>query len=191
MCIRDRYKNGYVISDIEPIRGTVTFTNGIVIHQGEVIGDVVEQDMRRIHIRETIQSHFEKEEKLFEMGIKTLSLFFIDEVAKYRQYGEDGEELLGEYGRIFEEEYNAILNEYLTLFDTPYQRYLRSIEVADTHKGLSLIHIWSIMRTHRSSFTSLRCLTSSMSSLMTYPKIRSRTTVSYTHLDVYKRQSHP
>lgn len=131
----EQYKNGYVISDIEPIRGTVTFTNGIVIHQGEVIGDVVEQDMRRIQIRETIQSHFEKEEKLFEIGIKTLSLFFIDEVAKYRQYGEDGEELLGEYGRIFEEEYNAILNEYLTLFDTPYQRYLRSIEVSDTHKG--------------------------------------------------------
>ena len=131
----EQYKNGYVISDIEPVRGTVTFTNGTVIHQGEVIGDVVEQDMRRIQIRETIQSHFEKEEKLFEMGIKTLSLFFIDEVAKYRQYGEDGEELLGEYGKIFEEEYCNILNQYLTLFDTPYQKYLRSIEVTDTHKG--------------------------------------------------------
>ena len=131
----EQYKNGYVISDIEPVRGTVTFTNGTVIHQGEVIGDVVDQDMRRIQIRETIQSHFEKEEKLFEMGIKTLSLFFIDEVAKYRQYGEDGEELLGEYGKIFEEEYCNILNQYLTLFDTPYQKYLRSIEVTDTHKG--------------------------------------------------------
>ena len=131
----EQYKNGYTISDIEPIHGTVTFTNGTVIRQGEVIGDVVEQDMRRIQIRETIQSHFEKEEKLFDMGIKTLSLFFIDEVAKYRQYDEDGNELLGEYGCIFEEEYNNILNEYLTLFDTPYQKYLRSIEVADTHKG--------------------------------------------------------
>lgn len=131
----EQYKNGFVISDIEPVRGTVTFTNGTVIHQGEVIGDVVEQDMRRIQIRETIQSHFEKEEKLFEMGIKTLSLFFIDEVAKYRQYDDDGNEMLGEYGRIFEEEYTAILNEYLTLFDRPYQKYLRSIELADTHKG--------------------------------------------------------
>ena len=131
----EQYKNGYTISDIEPIHGTVTFTNGTVIRQGEVIGDVVEQDMRRIQIRETIQSHFEKEEKLFDMGIKTLSLFFIDEVAKYRQYDDDGSELLGEYGRIFEEEYDNILNEYLTLFDTPYQKYLRSIEVADTHKG--------------------------------------------------------
>ena len=131
----EQYKNGYTISDIEPLYGTVTFTNGTVIRQGEAIGDVVEQDMRRIQIRETIQSHFEKEEKLFDMGIKTLSLFFIDEVAKYRQYDDDGNELLGEYGRIFEEEYNNILNEYLTLFDTPYQKYLRSIEVVDTHKG--------------------------------------------------------
>ncbi len=131
----EQYKDGYVIADIEPLRGTVTFTNGLVINQGEVIGDVVEADMRRIQIRETIQSHFEKEERLFGMGIKTLSLFFIDEVAKYRQYDEDGNEVLGEYGRIFEEEYTNILNEYLTVFDTPYQKYLRSIETADTHKG--------------------------------------------------------
>ncbi len=131
----EQYKNGYVISDIEPLRGTVTFTNGTVISQGEVIGDVAEKDMRRIQIRETILSHFEKEEKLFDMGIKTLSLFFIDEVAKYRQYDEDGNELLGEYGKIFEEEYINALNQYTTLLDTPYQKYLRSIEVEDTHKG--------------------------------------------------------
>ena len=131
----EQYKHGFVISDIDPIRGTVTFTNGTVLHQGEVIGDVVEKDMRRIQIRETIQSHFEKEEKLFEMGIKTLSLFFIDEVAKYRQYDEDGNELLGEYGEIFEEEYTNVLNEYLTVLDTPYQKYLREIATSDTHKG--------------------------------------------------------
>ena len=131
----EQYKYGFVISDIDPIRGTVTFTNGTVLHQGEVIGDVVEKDMRRIQIRETIQSHFEKEEKLFEMGIKTLSLFFIDEVAKYRQYDEDGNELLGEYGEIFEEEYTTVLNEYLTVLDTPYQKYLRGIATSDTHKG--------------------------------------------------------
>ncbi|MDD4493286.1 MAG: DEAD/DEAH box helicase family protein, partial [Eubacteriales bacterium] len=131
----EQYKEGFVISDIEPLRGTVTFTNGTIITQGEVIGDVSEQDMRRIQIRETIQSHFEKEEKLFNMGIKTLSLFFIDEVAKYRGYDEDGNELLGEYGRIFEEEYIAALNEQINLFYTPYQRYLKSIEVSDTHTG--------------------------------------------------------
>lgn len=117
---------GYTISDIDPIRGTVTFTNGEVISAGDVTGDVSDKDIRRIQIRETILSHFEKEEKLFNMGIKTLSLFFIDEVAKYRQYDEDGNEILGEYGKMFEEEYLNILNDNITLSDTPYQRYLKS-----------------------------------------------------------------
>ena len=126
---------GYTISEIDPISASVTFTNGEVITRGDVVGDISEKDMRRIQIRETIISHFKKEESLFHKGIKTLSLFFIDEVAKYRQYDEDGNELLGEYGRIFEQEYINVLNEYITLFDTPYQAYLRSIDVADTHKG--------------------------------------------------------
>lgn len=132
----EQYK-GYTISEIDPLRGTVTFTNGEVIITGEVVGDVSEKDMRRIQIRETILSHFEKEEKLFNMGIKSLSLFFIDEVAKYRQYDEDGNELLGEYGQMFEQEYVNVLNEHLTLFDTPYQKYLRSTcsDVSAVHKG--------------------------------------------------------
>lgn len=132
----EQYK-GYTISEIDPLRGTVTFTNGQVITAGDVVGDVSEKDMRRIQIRETILSHFEKEEKLFNMGIKCLSLFFIDEVAKYRQYDENGDELLGEYGVMFEQEYINVLNEYLTLFDTPYQKYLKSTcsDVSAVHKG--------------------------------------------------------
>lgn len=132
----EQYK-GYTISEIDPLRGTVTFTNGEVIKAGEVVGDVSEKDMRRIQIRETILSHFEKEEKLFNMGIKCLSLFFIDEVAKYRQYDENGDEVLGEYGVMFEEEYLNALNEYTTLLDTPYQRYLKSTcsDVSAVHKG--------------------------------------------------------
>lgn len=130
----EQYK-GYRISDIDPTRGTVSFVNGESIQKGDVVGDISEKDMRRIQIRETIKSHFEKEEQLFNQGIKTLSLFFIDEVAKYRQYDENDEELLGEYGQIFESEYIDLLNEQITLFDTPYQKYLREINVKDTHKG--------------------------------------------------------
>lgn len=130
----EQYK-GYRISEINPIQGAISFVNGETIRKGDVVGDVSEKDMRRIQIRETIQSHFEKEEELFNKGIKTLSLFFIDEVSKYRQYDEDGEELLGEYGEIFEREYVDILDEYINLFDTPYQRYLKEISVKDTHKG--------------------------------------------------------
>lgn len=132
----EQYK-GYTISDIDPLRGTVTFTNGEVIKAGDVVGDVSEKDMRRIQIRETILSHFEKEEKLFNMGIKCLSLFFIDEVAKYRQYDKNGDEVLGEYGVMFEEEYLNALNDYTTLLDTPYQKYLKSTcsDVSAVHKG--------------------------------------------------------
>lgn len=132
----EQYK-GYTISEIDPLCGTVTFTNGEVIKIGDVNGDVSESDMRRIQIRETILSHFEKEEKLFNMGIKSLSLFFIDEVAKYRQYDDDGNEILGEYGKMFEEEYQNVLNQYITVFDTPYQKYLKSTcsDVSTVHKG--------------------------------------------------------
>ena len=130
----EQYK-GFSISEIDPIAGTVTFTNGDVIRKGDVVGDVSERDMRRVQIRETIISHFEKEEQNFNMGIKTLSLFFIDEVAKYRQYDADGNEVLGEYGRVFEEEYIAVLNEYRKFLNPAYLAYLDGISAADTHKG--------------------------------------------------------
>ena len=132
----EQYK-GYTISEINPLYGTVTFTNGKVIKTGDVVGDISENDMRRIQIRETILSHFEKEEQLFDKGIKCLSLFFIDEVAKYRQYDENGDEVLGEYGKIFEQEYISVLNDYVTLLDTPYQRYLKFIcsDVTKVHTG--------------------------------------------------------
>ena len=132
----EQYK-GYTVSNIDPIERTVTFLNGETISVGEVRGDVSEKDMRRIQIRETILSHFEKEEKLFDMGIKCLSLFFIDEVAKYRQYDENGDEVLGEYGVVFEQEYNSILNDKLTMEDTHYQKYLRKMcsDEKAVHKG--------------------------------------------------------
>ena len=132
----EQYK-GYTVSSIDPIERTVTFLNGETISVGEVRGDVSEKDMRRIQIRETILSHFEKEEKLFDMGIKCLSLFFIDEVAKYRQYDENGDEVLGEYGVVFEQEYNNILNDKLTMEDTHYQKYLREMcsDEKAVHKG--------------------------------------------------------
>jgi len=130
----EQYK-GYRVNEIDPIRKTVSFTNGMLINVGEVVGDVSEKNIRRVQIRETIRSHFEKEKELFERGIKCLSLFFIDEVAKYRKYDADGNEINSEYGQIFEEEYLSILNEYLSLFDTPYEQYLKSIDVQKTHSG--------------------------------------------------------
>ena len=129
----DQYK-GFVVSDINAIDNTLSFTNGIVLQAGEATGDVTESALRRIQIREAIKAHFEKEQELFAQGLKVLTLFFIDEVAKYRSY-DGGVEQPGEYARIFEEEYNLQLNEVLTLEDSPYNRYLKGIPTANTHNG--------------------------------------------------------
>ena len=131
----EQYKDGYTIAQIDPIAATVTFLNGDVIHKGDVVGDVSEAHMRRVQIRETIISHLQKEAELFSQGIKTLSLFFIDEVAKYRQYDEDGNEALGEYGRVFEEEYESVLKDYRTFLDADYLAYLDNITAHETHRG--------------------------------------------------------
>lgn len=131
----EQYKHGFVIKEINPINDMVTFLNGETLSVGEAHGDMSEKQMRRIQIRETIQSHFEKEEALFNRGIKCLSLFFIDEVANYRQYDENGNEVLGDFGVMFEQEYTDILNEYICSQETPYIKYLNSIDVHDTHKG--------------------------------------------------------
>lgn len=126
--------DGYVVSEIDALRNTIAFTNGVVLQAGTVSGDLNEITPRRIQIREAIRAHFDNERRLFAEGIKVLSLFFIDEVAKYRQYDDDGEQP-GEYARIFEEEYALQLNEELELEDTPYQRFLKDIAPANTHNG--------------------------------------------------------
>jgi type III restriction enzyme len=125
---------GFVVSDINAIENTISFTNGVELGAGEATGDVNESALRRIQIREAVKAHLEKEKTLFTQGIKVLSLFFIDEVAKYRSYNEAGEQD-GEYAKAFEEEYNNQLNEVLTLEDTPYTRYLKGIAVDKTHNG--------------------------------------------------------
>ena len=126
---------GFDIADISPYTDSVTFLNGLTLKKGEVYGDSDELAMQRVQIRETIVSHFEKERELFARGIKTLTLFFIDEVAKYKSYGDDGEVEKGVFWNIFEEEYTTILNEQISLFDSPYQQYLRRFTASEVHNG--------------------------------------------------------
>lgn len=127
---------GFTVTEINPRgRGYVTFLNGTTISCGEVIGDSNEEAMQRVQIRETIRAHFEKEKELFNRGIKCLSLFFIDEVANYRQYDEEGNEVKGKFQRIFEEEYARLVNKYMTVFDTDYDKYLRRFRPYETHRG--------------------------------------------------------
>ena len=124
---------GYVVADINANTDTLSFTNGVELSVGEAIGDVNEAALRRIQIREAIKAHFEKEQELHKDGIKVLTLFFIDEVAKYRDYSQTDEK--GEYARVFEEEYQLHLNEVLDLVETPYTQYVKAIAADKTHSG--------------------------------------------------------
>ena len=131
----DQYK-GFTISQIDYNHDTVEFTNGNVLTAGQATGDVTENTIRRIQIRETIKAHLEKEQKLFSGGIKVLSLFFIDEVAKYRDYSQLNEQ--GEYARIFEEEYALLKADFLgelALENEEYRKYLEKIDISRTHEG--------------------------------------------------------
>lgn len=130
----DQYQ-GYVVADIDAVSDTLSFTNGEQLRAGEASGDVNESTLRRIQIREAIRAHFEKEQMLYDQGVKVLTLFFIDEVAKYRQYDESGEQP-GEYARMFEEEYERQRDEFIGLLsETPYGQYLQGIDTAHTHNG--------------------------------------------------------
>ena len=125
----------FVVSDINPLTNIVYFLNGDSLRKGEVMGDVSEQQIQLIQIRETIRSHFEKEALLFKQGIKTLSLFFIDEVANYKGYDEQGEVVKGPLWQMFEKEYQQFLNDNLSLFEDDYQRYLRRFSADQVHNG--------------------------------------------------------
>lgn len=132
----DEYQNGFVVKFIDGRDNSVEFLNGIKIYAGDVIGKVSEDQLRRIQIRETILSHIERERELFYKGIKVLSLFFIDEVAKYKQYDEAGNPYNGIYADMFEEEYNDIVGNLQRGFDDEdYIRYLDSISAHETHAG--------------------------------------------------------
>jgi len=129
----DQY-DGFVVSEIDARTNTVSFTNGKEVTVGEITNDQSEASLRRIQIREAIRAHFEKEQALFPQGIKVLSLFFIDTVAKYRLYDENGE-VGGEYAKVFEEEYAAISSEFRTLLDDRYTKYIDEIPPGKTHNG--------------------------------------------------------
>ena len=132
----DEYRNGFVVKFIDGRDNSVEFLNGIKIYAGDVVGKVSEEQLRRIQIRETILSHIERERQLFHKGIKVLSLFFIDEVAKYKQYDEAGNPYNGIYADMFEEEYADVVgNLQLEFGDEEYVKYLDAISAHETHAG--------------------------------------------------------
>ena len=133
----EEYKNGYRVESIDGYNRTIRLLNGTVLHEGEMIGRVNDIYVRRQQIRETILSHLHKERKLFRMGIKCLSLFFIDHVDNYRIYKAGGETEKGQYAQMFEEEYNNIVGHLQLEFtdDPEYVAYLKRYAAAEVHNG--------------------------------------------------------
>ena len=132
----EEYKDGFVVSRIDGRDDSIEFINGIKLYAGDVIGKVSEDQLRRIQIRETIISHIQRERELFYKGIKVLSLFFIDEVAKYKQYDAAGQPMNGIYAEMFEEEYNDIIsNLQIKNGEDDYMNYLFAIPADKTHSG--------------------------------------------------------
>lgn len=132
----EEYRNGFVVKQIDGRDDSVEFLNGIKIFAGDVIGAVDEDQLRRIQIRETILSHIQRERQLFYKGIKVLSLFFIDEVANYREYDAANQPINGKYAAMFEEEYEDIVGGMqLAIGEDEYIRYLHSISATKTHAG--------------------------------------------------------
>lgn len=133
----EQYKDRFVVTEIDDRDKSVTFVNGTKIYAGQCYNDASEKTMRTLQIRETIIAHLQKEKQLFSQGIKVLSLFFIDEVAKYRQYDSEGNAVDGEYVQIFKDQYKDVLKEYidLNLDNDPYVEYLKGIQADATHNG--------------------------------------------------------
>ena len=132
----EEYKQGFIVSRIDGRDDSVEFINGIKLYAGDVIGKVSEDQLRRIQIRETILSHIQRERELFYKGIKVLSLFFVDEVAKYKQYDTAGQPMNGSYADMFEEEYNDVIsNLQIGMGEDDYMKYLSAISADKTHAG--------------------------------------------------------
>ncbi len=132
----EEYRNNYVVKSIDGRDDSIEFVNGKKIYAGDVVGKVGEDQLRRLQIRETILSHIERERQLFYRGIKVLSLFFIDEVAHYKEYDEAGQAQNGLFANMFEEEYKDVISSMQTaLGEDAYLEYVRAIEASSTHAG--------------------------------------------------------
>lgn len=132
----EEYKNNFVVKFIDGRDDHIEFLNGLKLYLGDVVGSVDEMQIRRLQIRETIKAHIERERQLFYKGIKVLSLFFIDEVAHYKEYDATGQSQNGIFANMFEEEYNDIVGKLQMQFgEDEYFKYLNAISADKTHAG--------------------------------------------------------
>lgn len=99
---REIYRDGFIVNEIDAGEGFVTFANDVKVKLGAPHGALTDA-LLRLQIEATLRRHFEKAQRLHPLGIKVLSVFFIDRVANYRTYAEDGTTGKGKFAEWFEE----------------------------------------------------------------------------------------
>lgn len=124
---REIYAGGYLIQEIDASNDCISISNGNILYKGDSQGGMTDEIMK-FQIRKTIEEHLKKELKLNKLGIKVLSLFFIDKVANYRSYDSTGNEVKGKFALWFEE----IYQEYIS---KPAFKKLDIFSVTETHNG--------------------------------------------------------
>lgn len=123
----DAYATGYKVNMIDSIEGFIEFSGGIMLYEGQPQG-AMNDEIQKEMIKATIQNHLKKELELNPLGIKVLSVFFIDKVANYREYDGAGQASKGQFALWFEELLSKELQNlrYKDLYSYP---------VADMHDG--------------------------------------------------------
>lgn len=124
---REIYADGYIIEEIDATNNCISLSNGNILYKGDSQGGLNDEVMK-FQIRKTIEEHLKKEKRLNKLGIKVLSLFFIDKVANYRSYDESGNTIQGKFAEWFEE----IYKEYIS---KPSFKELDRFSVEETHNG--------------------------------------------------------
>ena len=123
----DRYKDGFIINNIDVGEGYIELSNGDRLNKGETRGGLRDEVMK-VQIRKAVEEHFSKEKNLKEKGIKVLTLFFIDRVANYRHYDESGNAAKGKFAEWFEQI-------YAELFSKPAYKGVIPFKAEQVHNG--------------------------------------------------------
>ncbi|GAB3910631.1 restriction endonuclease [Mucilaginibacter boryungensis] len=103
------YKEGYVINELDADNGFIEFSSGKIVYKGQAVGGLTDQILKEM-IDATVENHFKKEKELRAKGIKVLSIFFIDRVANYRSYDEQGKSIKGKFALWFEDSFTKWQN---------------------------------------------------------------------------------
>ncbi|SEW34752.1 restriction endonuclease [Chitinophaga arvensicola] len=124
---REIYAEGYLIEEIDVANQCISISNGNILYKGDSQGNMTDEIMK-FQIRKTIEEHLKKEKRLNKLGIKVLSLFFIDKVANYRSYDNAGNVIKGKFALWFED----IYKEYIS---KPAFKELDRFVPEETHNG--------------------------------------------------------